>query len=138
VPPEVFAKAAGGTCGDHSPEQGEMTMTKQIRFWFYGDNGPVLIKIKAGQTLFYSRGGPTDEGWYRDENFWEFDGETLVNMWCSDGCDCDGRLTRRGISYCPAMDVRRGHRTPDDGITYPRWVEGKSSQRDYSAEAMGY
>lgn len=113
-------------------------MPKQLRFWSY-ENGPVMIKIKPGQTLHYSRGGHTDEGWYRSERKWELDPDTdmLIHRWVDDETDCDGRLTRCGTSYCRAQDVRAGY-CDEDGITYPLWVEGKQSQRDYSAEAMGY
>ena len=113
-------------------------MTRQtIRFWHFGA-APVLIKMRAGQTLNHSSGGRTDEGWSRSSNSWTFDGETVVCEWVNDGCDCDGRLTRSGEAYFAADKAMAGYRDDEDGVTYPDWQHGDSGQRDYAAEAMGY
>jgi hypothetical protein len=112
-------------------------MRQAIRFWHYA-NGAVLIKIKAGQTLYHSIGAETDEGWSRESYQWEFDGEMLVCRWTTDGRDCDGRLTRYGKSYCWACHVRSGLHDHDLGVTWPAWEHGKSGQRDYTAESMNY
>lgn len=107
-----------------------------IRFWHYGIE-PVLIRIKAGQTLHHYTAHATDEGWTSEANEWEFDGTTLTCRWYTDGVDCDGRLSRSGESSCRVEDVMSGH-TDEDGRTFPAWDRGESSQRDFSAEAAGY
>jgi hypothetical protein len=110
-------------------------MKRTIRFWHYG-NEPVLIKMRAGQTLRHSSGGPTDEGWSRDTDVWTFDGRTVTHEWVSDGVDCDGRLTQYGESYFRACDAFAGNEV--DGVRFPAWQQGEHGQRDYAAEAMGY
>jgi len=114
-------------------------MRDKIRFWHYGTS-PVLITIHRDESLHYSQGGPTDEGWHRDSYCWSFDGVTLTEEWQSDGCDCDGRLTRGGVVFCRVRDLRAGNADPDDSaVVYPRWLElGPAYQRDFAAEAMGY
>jgi hypothetical protein len=112
-------------------------MTKQIRFWHFAGED-VLIKINAGQTLRHFSNGATDEGWWSETNEWSFDGETLRNEWMSDSRDCDGRLTRHGVSVCPIADLRAGYCNEATGIKYPKWKNKERGQRDYSAEAMGY
>jgi hypothetical protein len=110
-------------------------MSKTIRFWHYG-NGEVLITLRKDQTLRHSSGGPTDEGWRRESHEWSFDGHIVTHEWSEDGVDCDGRLSREGISWFAGHESRSGYVV--DGIAYPNWHLGRSWQRDYSAEAMGY
>ena len=103
-------------------------MTKQVRFWHYGSETPVLIKIRAGQVLHHSHGGATDEGWHRDSYRWEFDGQFLRREHVSDGCDCDGRLTQCWESLCHASQVAAGIEDSETaGIVYPAWKDGDSS-----------
>ena len=111
---------------------------KTVRFWHYHNGSEVLIKMTAGETLFHSHGGPTDEGWTRESHAWHFDGETVTCEWCHDGADCDGRLTRSGESFCSVADLRAGFHDAETNIQFPRWQERDSRQRDYSAEAMNY
>lgn len=113
-------------------------MKKSVKFYHYHplNDGPVLIKLNAGQTLHHSFGGPTDEGWSSESNIWEFDGKQIRLQWCSDGRDCDGRLTRAGECYCKADLAQSGNEF--DGVRYPAWEQGESSQRDEYAEAAGY
>lgn len=110
-------------------------MKKTVRFWHYATT-PVLIKMRAGQTLSHTSGGPTDEGWHRDVDVWHFDGRTVFHNWCSDGVDCDGRLMQNGKCYFDAAEAFAGNEC--DGVRFPAWQQGEHSQRDFSAEAMGY
>lgn len=113
------------------------TMKPQTaRFWHW-HHGAVLIKLQIGQSVCHSHGGRTDEGWHRETNMFSFDGETVTNEWSSDGVDCDGRLSRAGVSFCQVDCLRSGYQD-ETGLRFPEWQQGKSSQRDYSAEAMGY
>ncbi|KGT73711.1 hypothetical protein MA20_42960 [Bradyrhizobium japonicum] len=108
------------------------------RFWHYHKSGLVKIKIRSGQTLHHSHGGRTDEGWHRESNAFSFDGRTVVNDWCKDGADCDGRLTQHGSCHCPADRLAAGYDDTENGARFPDWQPGETGQRDYAAEAAGY
>ena len=93
---------------------------EKVRFWHYGVNEPVLITIKAGQTLSHTTGGPTDEGWHRDLYQWDFDGEFLRREHVSDGTYCDGRMTDFAECLCHVSQVANGNIDPDvPGLLYP-------------------
>lgn len=110
---------------------------QQARFWHY-HNGVVRIKLNAGQTIHHSHGGATDEGYSWETVSYYFDGEIVTCAWCTDARDCDGRMTRNGITHCSIHELACGHRDDETGITFPAWQHGENGQRDYSAEAMGY
>ncbi len=111
---------------------------KQARFWVYF-TGPVRIKLNNGQTLWHRYGRLTDEGWYSESNIWSFDGARVLNECIQDGRDCDGRIEHVSTCICPLDKLAAGYATPDEpGIQYPRWKDVCRSQRDHSAEAMGY
>lgn len=113
-------------------------MADKIRFWHFSPCGEdVLIKIRKGQTLRHYHVCRTDEGWHSETNAWHFDGNILVSKYMTDGRDCDGRLQQFGESSCRVENLRAGY-AADNGIVYPKWEQGELSQRDYSAEAMGY
>lgn len=111
-------------------------MPKQVKFWVY-ITGPVLLTLQKGQTLSHSHGGPTDEGYSWTANTWTFDGQVVTSEWAVDARDCDGRITREGTGWFACHEARAGF-CAEDGTRYPNWHQGRSSQRDYSAEAMGY
>ena len=113
-------------------------MTKPtVRFWHY-HIGAVLIKLRAGETVHHSHGGPTDEGWHRNSVAYSFDGETVTCEWCADGADCDGRMTRGGTVHCRIDQLQAGYHDQETGERFPKWSEGETHQRDYAAEAMNY
>jgi len=114
-----------------------MTKAATARFW-EDHNGAVLIKISAGQTLHHSQFSRTDEGWNRYSRSISFDGETVTLEWCSDGTDCDGRMTRGGTVCCSVENLARGYTDLELGVTFPDWQNGADYQRDHAAEAMGY
>ncbi len=134
----IWSRCCSNPLTTNAPRgNGRMTMRNQIRFWHYHNGEVVRIKINAGQTLRHHSGGATDEGWSSESNAWTFDGETVTSQWGSDGMDCDGRLSSYGESFFAAADVASGY-VDDEGLRFPKWEQGDSSQRDYSAEAMGY
>lgn len=119
---------------------------RNMRFWEYINGDWVKITLHPGELLWRAVGGPTDEGWFSKENRLFWDGETLTHEWASSGQDCDGRMDRSGEEY--ATDLRE-HKVvsydPSKGVDdvkfigpVPDWTERKTSQRDHSAEAMGY
>lgn len=111
-------------------------MCNSVRFYSFHNDSPVLIKINAGQTLRHSFGSDCDEGWHSESNTWEFDGETLVLRWETDGRDCDGRLTQYGECHCPRRAVMAGNEV--EGVTFPAWERGEGGQCDEYAELMNY
>jgi hypothetical protein len=119
-----------------SHNQGENDMTKQARFWIYYRSGFVRLKINAGQTLHFSYGGPTDEGYSWHGEAYDFDGGIVACDWRTDARDCDGRMVRTGSSYCSYARLSKGYQ--EDGIAFPAWQNAETGQRDYAAEAMGY
>jgi len=117
-----------------------MTTTRKrrnCRFWAYVNGGPVKITLKPGQRLEHSEGGPTDEGWHCDSTAWEYpaDEAAVYREWCSDGRDCDGRLTHSGEDRCPLDQLDAGnvpYVTDEDnhatwwGVIWPDWQEHRN------------
>lgn len=112
------------------------------KFWIYYPPacGLVRLKLKPGQEIRYSYGGRTDEGWERSWEVFSHDGERILSEWCSDGADCDGRLTRCGASQCSLdrLQARAAFASENEGIMVPEWEELESYQKDEFAERMGY
>jgi hypothetical protein len=111
---------------------------KTIRFWHYHNpnDGPVLIKLRAGQELSHTYAWNNGEGWSRESNYWSFDGQTLSVTVSRSGRDCDGWHEWNQESHCDATQAQSG--PAYDGVTYPEWCNGLTSQRDQYAESMGY
>ena len=129
------------------------------RFWVWWQDGPVKITLKPGERLTaysFSRG---DEGWSSYTESWVHEGDRVTRQSTNDGRDCDGRLTQWNDDYALLIDLEQEvmwmaplrsrlsmwkdyqDEIPwtHDGfvIQRPAWQEGKSSQRDYTAEADG-
>ncbi len=115
---------------------------KNVRFWAYVNGGPVKVTLKPGQKLEHNVGGPTDEGWHSESTSWEYpaDEEAVYRCWCSDGRDCDGRLTRGGEDRCESGRLSCGYDDPEDaGVVYPAWDEVRDhGVYDEYAQASGY
>lgn len=106
------------------------------RFWISHRGCPVKLTLAPGGSASHSYTELTDDGYLHIGEAFEFDGERLTCDWHSDARDCDGRLTRTGAAWTTPADARA---YPDNaGVAWPMWHEEPSSQRDYSAEAMGY
>jgi hypothetical protein len=110
-------------------------MKKQARFWIY-HNGAVRIKLGTDQTFHHVSGGATDEGYSWEAARYTFDGKLVTCEWSTDARDCDGRMTRGGVTVCRVGDLAAG--ICEDGIAFPAWQQIDESQRDFAAEAMGY
>ncbi len=126
------------------------------RFWVYVNDNPVKLTLKPGQSLHYESGGDTDEGWCFEYTDWtytvEADGPYVTREWCQEARDCDGRIDRTTTHGCPVdglcvicdsaciEEVVEIGPTEDDAlfVAYPMWNKLECSQRDRSAEAMGY
>jgi hypothetical protein len=110
---------------------------KTARFWHW-HTGLVKIKIRDGQTVHHSHGGPTDEGYHWEACSYTFDGHTVTCEWSTDSRDCDGRMTRGGITQCDVERLAQGYVDDEAGVTFPAWEDVSHGQRDYAAEAAGY
>ena len=128
---------------------------RNARFWAYVNGGPVKITLRPGQSLEHCEGGATDEGFHVEHVKWEYpDDEPIVyRIWCSDGRDCDGRLTHSGEDVCPVERLMKGNypyvtdgelgdpmiRNTYDGVRWPDWQEHKDrGVYDEYAVAAGY
>ena len=93
--------------------------------------GDAIITLKLGQSLSHYTGGPTDEGWSSHEVTWTYNApREIAREYYSDGVDCDGRLSSCGENVWDGQELNEWG--------YPAWQDVSHSQRDYSAEAMGY
>jgi hypothetical protein len=110
----------------------------QARFWIDYKGSAVRLKINEGQTLAFSSGGPTDEGYSWTSEAYNFDGRSVACEWATDARDCDGRMTRTGSAYCDLARLSAGYHDAELNITFPAWENGETGQRDYAAEAMNY
>jgi len=89
---------------------------------------PLFIPIREGHTesepMTFNWGGPHEEGYsYTEEAFWADGGKVYSNS-STKAMDCDGRL-----------DSFREFVWDDVEKT---WEDMGSSQRDHTAESMGY
>ena len=109
------------------------------RFWIVCHGSPVKLTFRPGQSLDWYHGAPHEEGWSSESHIWRFDGEYVTVYSCTDGRDCDGRLTHYNTSQCrlDALDARSWEWL---GVIQgtPDWEPLDSSQRDEFAEAAGY
>lgn len=129
-----------------------------VRLWTYWNGGYVRLTLKPEHTEWnpltlyhYSK---TDEGWSSlAEEYWIDDGY-VYSRCTSDGRDCDGRLTRQSTFLCklsqiattfPYQDLDKSmpwelrvQALGNEGVMLPTWKEASYSQRDYTAEAVGY
>jgi len=112
-------------------------MRKKVRFWDIAPNGGLVrITLEKGKPLHHNEAHATDEGWSATGQRWEYDGERVTCSQVTDGVDCDGRMTSYQEVSCPVGLLHAGEVI--DGHRFPRWQKDGSSQRDYTAESMGY
>lgn len=112
---------------------------RQVRFWIWENGGPVMMKLRQGQTLHWFRGRVHEEGFASETRKWCFDGAYVFHQWHEHCRDCDGRYWRGGASLCAVDELRAGEPcSEDESIRYPAWEHTDQVQRDYAAEAMGY
>lgn len=109
--------------------------TETARFWIFWNGSDVRLALKDGQTVTFSKGGPTEEGWQREYRSYSREGEIITREILRDGVDCDGRMTTDETDETTLAEIRR---TPPFAGNMPYWTAVGSSQRDYTAESMGY
>ncbi len=123
-----------------------------MRFWVLGPSAePVKITLRPGQTLSYSAGGPCEEGYSHETITWYYPEDVVSPYVIRESTaatrDCDGRLDTAD-EYMATISQLAAHKPywpteesePDSwkGVRFPDWIRFKASQRDHSAEAMGY
>lgn len=128
------------------------TEPTNARFWVYINGDFVKLTMNPGDVLEHYSSEDTEEGWASEYDCWSYEDGVIDREYVSDGRDCDGRLSHASQSYCRVGALKadespkgptfltwetRGN-PPCDSHLRPLWIFGDSSQRDYSAEAMGY
>lgn len=132
-------------------------MIPNARFWEFINSSWVKITLKPNQTMQHYVAHPTEEGWYSRHITWEHTGESVACQLTVMSRDCDGRLDRYNDFECqlPELQAREFWvqdqqdvaRVPfweieselfESELLLPCWIESHCSQRDYTAEAMGY
>ncbi len=119
---------------------------KAVSFFDYhpGMSTYVLVTLTAeAPTVQWGGSERTDEGWdsWCSEYTLRPHGVRLTSF--TDGRDCDGRMSTQSEYYCAFDQLASSDPYAEEGetpapIKLPTWVQGRSGQRDYSAEAMGY
>ena len=99
-------------------------------------------------TVEANSSSKTDEGWSQTYVRWELRDGYVINEIETAGRDCDGRTSSQSEYGCEIADLAAnqpyydGDAEASEGgpmpFKTPAWVDGKRSQRDYSAEAAGY
>ncbi len=84
-----------------------------------------------------------DEGWGSTSAIFTRTENAVIMKYCTDGRDCDGRLSTDSEAICPRKNLAAHAIDPCFGekrirTRFPRWHYESRRQRDYSAEAMGY
>lgn len=111
---------------------------KDHEFLVYLDDKFRVVRLsKKNDTWRYHKSWTHEEGWSSHSEEYSLekraDGLWVVGKEFHDGRDCDGRLSQYSEYECHVNDLRKGYK----GI-FPKWQQIAGSQRDYSAEAMGY
>ena len=113
---------------------------RHARFWEYINGSRVKLTLKDGQMIRHGYSYPTEEGFHAEYHEWRYwDGVVTLSRE-TDGRDCDGRLSTHAEFFCAVGDLKAALSSDEGGEIFqvPKWQKGKASQRDYSAEAMGY
>lgn len=112
---------------------------KNARFWIFEFSGPVKITLKPNQSLSYSFGYSTDEGYHCEHTTLTHEGHCVRREYVMEDKDCDGKLDRFGEDVCSLHELQSGNEDYDNpNIIYPYWQGVSSGQRDQHAEMMGY
>lgn len=111
-------------------------MQHTAKFWVLINDCPVKLSLRPGDSLSHVSGGATDEGYSWEAHTWAFNGVDVKSEVTTKASDCDGRFETSCNAYCPTHMLHAG--CDFDGVRFPAWKLGKSSQRDYTAEAANY
>ena len=120
-----------------------------LRIWHYHqglgsiDSSWVRLTIENDPVEIFSS-KETEEGYESSACSYQRDGDTLFLYSQVSSRDCDGRTDWTYELECPILRgriVEEEHPDPEyspPGGMQPKWGHASHSQRDHSAEAMGY
>lgn len=111
---------------------------KTARFWVPHGESYVRLTLREGESHHHYEWHRTDEGFSSELNVWTFEDGLVRHQNSIDGRDCDGRMTHFYETVCPLANLAACTAYYDPDIRVPNWTVESRSQRDYSAEAMGY
>jgi hypothetical protein len=106
-----------------------------VRFWEYCNGSPVRLTLKPGKSLRWWHGERHEEGWSSEGIVWTYTDEDVRRQINTDGTDCDGRLSTHNVQRA---ELHQLNARTVEGTAFPDWHMVEQSQRDYTAEAMGY
>lgn len=155
--PAVAVGVSTSECRQRCQTPLEIQM-RTARFWVWANDGWVKLALRNGQTLTHSISGPTDEGYFSQEETWSRDGDHVFRSMDERSRDCDGPhelhvecvfgLSELGSRDMHSEEQQRAAMWGEDpkqpqfneniDIYTPEWTRVSSSQRDAYAEAMGY
>lgn len=117
-----------------------MMKTPNARFWLMTDHGPVKLTLAPGQTLQFSSGGPTDEGYSYTGTAITYEAEDhrLRLEVTTEARDCDGPLSTWDDFQVDLHDLKGIPAQDDSGIAFPNWERWTSGQYDAYAARAGY
>ena len=110
------------------------------RWWEYINGDWVKLSLRPEHVLEWERHHRHEEGYTLEMCRWEAEGTKVIRTWYEEGRDCDGRLDRECVTWCPYSQLKSNRPTKDipKEILRPNWQIMSKSQRDYAAEAAGY
>mgnify|MGYP003628839376 FL=1 len=116
--------------------------TRNVRFWVHHGDSLVKLTLRPEQTIGFECGGSTEEGFHvtYESFYYDADRGGIEHDSDSRGRDCDGAYSTSWGGWCAVGDEQRVELTHDgsDRCWGPRWKQETQSQRDMTAEAMGY
>lgn len=107
-----------------------------VSFNYWLDDEFEVITLKEGEMKHFTVGGPNEEGYSYTYTTFGHMGDHVEMQVTTRARDCDGSIETYGEYTCPLTELASWE-TPD-GVMTPNWEKVEESQRDHSAEAMGY
>lgn len=116
-----------------------MNTKQQARFWTWHKGGPVLLKLKPGQTLHHYSTWWNGEGKSFEAHIWEYDGETVTQRHETGGRDCDGSHGYSDAFQCSVDNLQAGEHDAEFSVNWPIWERERPARVfDLFAEQAGY
>lgn len=117
------------------------------RIWIWHNNDWARITLPFEEKVVVYSGGPHCEGYsYTSHAYYNYGNGIKCEVY-TNSRDCDGRFESYTVWYAKGKPRRVSAKTDNTlgamrkrfrTVRTPRWVKQESSQRDYTAESMGY
>lgn len=135
---------------------------RNARFWYWHNGDWVKLTLRPGELISFDRWHRHEEGSSWSETTFTYENGLLRSSLEEDGTDCDGRLQSSRTCEChldqltdcevyrpegtreELVFAQTGYRlgkcwvSDADVSGSPAWTKVSASQRDHSAERMGY